>query len=130
MPFDAARLTRIDDHLKKYVDDGRLAGWQLVVGQHDEMAHRSHYGTADIEAGRPVADDTLWRIYSMTKPIVSVAAMVLWERGLFELTDEISRYFPHSPTRRCSRAGPQPRPSSSRRSSRSGCGTCSPTPAG
>jgi CubicO group peptidase (beta-lactamase class C family) len=94
MPFDAARLTRIDDHLKKYVDDGRLAGWQLVIGQDNEMAHRSHYGIADIEADRPVADDTLWRIYSMTKPIVSVAAMILWERGLFELTDEISRYIP------------------------------------
>jgi CubicO group peptidase (beta-lactamase class C family) len=94
MSFDTTRLRKIDDHFKKYVDDGRLAGWQLVVGQHDEIAHTAHYGQADLEAGRAVADDTLWRIYSMTKPIVSVAAMALWERGLFELTDEVSRYLP------------------------------------
>jgi CubicO group peptidase (beta-lactamase class C family) len=49
---------------------------------------------ADVEAGRPVAHDTLWRIYSMTKPVVSIAAMLLWEEGAFELTDELSRFIP------------------------------------
>jgi CubicO group peptidase (beta-lactamase class C family) len=94
MAFDTNRLRRIDDHFARYVDDGRLPGFQVVVGQHDQIVHRGHYGLADIEAGRPVAEDTLWRIYSMTKPITSVAAMILWERGLIELTDEISRYLP------------------------------------
>jgi CubicO group peptidase (beta-lactamase class C family) len=94
MTFDADRLRRIDTHFQKYVDDGRLVGWQLQVGQHGEVAHSSTYGLADAEAGRPVEDDTLWRIYSMTKPVVSIAAMLLWEEGLFELTDEVSRFIP------------------------------------
>jgi CubicO group peptidase (beta-lactamase class C family) len=52
------------------------------------------YGQRDAEAGLPVTADTLWRIYSMTKPITSVAAMMLWQEGRFELTDEISRWLP------------------------------------
>ena len=92
--FDHDRLARIDPHFQRYVDDGRLAGWQVLVGRHGQLAHSSTYGQADKEAGRPVADDTLWRIYSMTKPIVSVAAMILWEEGLFGLTDEVSRFIP------------------------------------
>ncbi|HEY2672897.1 MAG TPA: serine hydrolase domain-containing protein, partial [Rugosimonospora sp.] len=59
-----------------------------------EVVHASTYGQRDCEAGLPVADDTLWRIYSMTKPLTSVAAMALWEEGRFELTDEVSRYIP------------------------------------
>jgi CubicO group peptidase (beta-lactamase class C family) len=92
--FDASRLDRIDRHFQRYVDDGRLVGWQLQVGRHGVVAHSSTYGLADREAARPVAEDTLWRIYSMTKPIVSVAAMLLWEEGLIELTDEVSRFIP------------------------------------
>ena len=94
MTFDTHRLKRIDEHFKAYVDDGRLAGWQVMVGQHDEVVHTATYGVADLASSRPVADDTLWRIYSMTKPIVSVAAMQLWEQGVFELTDPISRWLP------------------------------------
>ncbi len=94
MSFDASRLARIDRHFQQYVDDGRLVGWQLQVGRHGQVAHSATYGLADREAGRPVAQDTLWRIYSMTKPIVSVAFMSLWEEGLVELTDEVARYLP------------------------------------
>ncbi|HEX6498727.1 MAG TPA: serine hydrolase domain-containing protein [Micromonosporaceae bacterium] len=92
--FDPARLARIDEHFARYVDDGRLAGWQIVVTRRGEVAHASTYGSRDKESGAPVVPDTLWRIYSMTKPITSVAAMMLWEEGRFELTDEISRYIP------------------------------------
>ena len=92
--FDLDRLARIDRHFARYVDDGRLAGWQVLVGRHGEVAHRASYGLADREADRPVADDTLWRIYSMTKPITSIAAMMLWEEGLFDLNDPVSRYIP------------------------------------
>jgi CubicO group peptidase (beta-lactamase class C family) len=94
MPFDASRLARIDSHLARYVDDGRLPGWQVQVAHHGEVVHASTYGLADVEAGRPVADDTLWRIYSMTKPLTSVLAMLLWEEGEFQLTDEVSRWIP------------------------------------
>jgi CubicO group peptidase (beta-lactamase class C family) len=92
--FDPARLRRIDSHFAGYVDDGRLAGWQVVVTRRGEVAHSSTYGLRDVEAGAPVEPDTLWRIYSMTKPLTSVAAMMLWEEGRFELTDEISRWLP------------------------------------
>ncbi|KXK62766.1 serine hydrolase [Micromonospora rosaria] len=92
--FDPARLARIDEHFGRYVDEGRLAGWQIVVTRRGEIAHSSTYGARDAEAGAPVGEDTLWRIYSMTKPVTSVAAMMLWEEGRFELTDEISRWLP------------------------------------
>ena len=65
--FDAERLARIDRHFAKYVDDGRLPGWQIAISRHGEMAHLSSYGQADIEAGRAVEADTIWRIYSMSK---------------------------------------------------------------
>ena len=93
--FDAAALARIDDHFQRYVDDGRLAGWQLVVARHGEIAHVSHVRAgATSRPALPVERDTIWRIYSMTKPITSVAAMMLWEEGRFELTDPISRWLP------------------------------------
>ncbi|SDE85440.1 serine hydrolase domain-containing protein [Pseudonocardia oroxyli] len=92
--FDAARLSRIDSHFAKYVDDGRLAGWSLAVARRGRPAHVAHYGRRDVEADLPVTDDTVWRIYSMTKPITSVAALMLWEEGLLELTDPVSRYIP------------------------------------
>lgn len=92
--FDAARLARLDKHFAGYVDDGRLAGWQLAVTRRDSVAHTASYGWRDREAGLPVEDDTIWRIASMTKPITSVAAMSLWEEGVFELTDPVSRWIP------------------------------------
>src|SRR3954465_6249055 len=94
MPFDTHRLSRIDSFFRDYVDDGRLPGWQLQAAHHGEVVHQSEYGAADTDTGRPVASDTLWRIYSMTKPITSVVAMSLWEEGAFELTDPVSRWIP------------------------------------
>jgi CubicO group peptidase (beta-lactamase class C family) len=92
--IDGTRLQRVDSHFRRYVDDGRLAGWTIAFARRGRVAHLSHYGLADIEAQRPVADDTMWRIYSMTKPITSVAALMLVERGALELTDPVSRYIP------------------------------------
>jgi CubicO group peptidase (beta-lactamase class C family) len=92
--LDEHRLTRIDTHFRRYVDDGRLPGWQVMVSRHGRVAHLSSYGVIDKEAGRPVEPDTIWRIYSMTKPVTSVAAMMLWEQGLFDLNDPISKWLP------------------------------------
>ena len=91
---DAARMARADRHLARYVDDGRLAGWQLLVTRRGRVVHSSVHGSRDLEAGTPVEPDTLWRIYSMTKPITSVVAMQLYEEGAFRLQDEVSRYIP------------------------------------
>jgi CubicO group peptidase (beta-lactamase class C family) len=103
--FDAARLARIDRHLDRYVESGLLPGWQLVIARDGEIAHAATSGSRDLEAGLPVEPDTLWRIYSMTKPIVSVAAMSLWEEGAFELKDPIARWLPAFAESRVYRGG-------------------------
>ncbi len=92
--FAADRLGRLDDHFKRYVDDGLLKGWLLTVSRHGKLVHVASYGHRDAEAGLPVETDTLWRIYSMTKPITSVAAMMLYEQGAFQLTDPVSKFIP------------------------------------
>jgi CubicO group peptidase (beta-lactamase class C family) len=92
--LDKERLKRIDAHFARYVEDGRLAGWLLTIGRHGHLAHVARCGSRDLEAGLPVTDDTLWRIYSMTKPITSVAAMILYEEGRLALTDPVSEFIP------------------------------------
>jgi CubicO group peptidase (beta-lactamase class C family) len=92
--LDAGRLARIEKHFGKYVDDGRLPGWLVTVSRHGKLAYVASYGQRDVEAGLPVEADTVWRIYSMTKPITSVAAMILYEEGAFELTDPVSKFIP------------------------------------
>ncbi|HVV37520.1 MAG TPA: serine hydrolase domain-containing protein [Acidimicrobiales bacterium] len=94
MTFDAARLARLDKHFARYVDDGRLPGWQLALTHKGDVVHECVYGWRDREANLPVEPDTIWRIASMTKPVVSVAAMTLWEEGVFELSDPISKWIP------------------------------------
>jgi CubicO group peptidase (beta-lactamase class C family) len=91
---DAGRLARIDTHLRRYVDDGRLAGWQVHVTRRGQTVHSSVHGSRDLEAGLPVEPDTLWRIYSMTKPVTAVVAMQLYEQGRLRLNDEVARYLP------------------------------------
>jgi CubicO group peptidase (beta-lactamase class C family) len=92
--LDPERLGRIDRHFARYVDDGRLPGWLVTVSRHGRLAYVSRYGSRDLEAGLPVEPDTVWRIYSMTKPVTSVAAMMLYEEGAFELTDPVSAFIP------------------------------------
>jgi CubicO group peptidase (beta-lactamase class C family) len=92
--FDPERLSRIDHRMSRYVDEGLLPGWLVTVSRRGKIVHLSTYGQRDLEAGLPVELDTRWRIYSMTKPITSVAAMILFEQGEFELTDPISRWLP------------------------------------
>ncbi|RSD10563.1 serine hydrolase domain-containing protein [Amycolatopsis eburnea] len=92
--FDADRLRRLDAHFDRYVEDGRLPGWLAVVSRHGRVVHVGRGGHRDVEADLPVETDTLWRIFSMTKPITSVAAMMLVEEGLLELDDPISRWLP------------------------------------
>jgi CubicO group peptidase (beta-lactamase class C family) len=92
--LDPQRLQRIDTFLARYVEDGRLPGWLLTVSRHGRLAHVARCGSRDLEAGLPVTDDTVWRIYSMTKPVTSVAAMVLYEEGKLALTDPVSAFIP------------------------------------
>jgi CubicO group peptidase (beta-lactamase class C family) len=71
-----------------------LPGWLLTISRHGRLAHVARSGSRDLEAGLPVTDDTVWRIYSMTKPITSVAAMMLYEEGALALTDPVSAFIP------------------------------------
>src|SRR4051794_7592584 len=92
--FDAGRLRRIDRHFDRYVDDGRLAGYLPLVARRGRVVHVACAGKRALESGAPVEPDTLWRIYSMTKPVTTVAAMLLWEEGAFELIDPVARFIP------------------------------------
>jgi CubicO group peptidase (beta-lactamase class C family) len=92
--LDAARVERIRAHFDRYVEDGRLPGYLVQITRDGELAYEAAGGRRDVEADLPVEPDTLWRIYSMTKPIASVAAMLLWEEGAFELKDPIANWLP------------------------------------
>jgi CubicO group peptidase (beta-lactamase class C family) len=108
--FGADRLERIDRHFARYVDDGRLPGWLLAVTRAGRVVHVSTYGRRDIEADLPVELDTVFRIYSMTKPVTSVAAMMLYEEGAFELKDPVSRFIPSFADARVYKQGSALRP--------------------
>ncbi|MBB3677050.1 serine hydrolase domain-containing protein [Modestobacter versicolor] len=108
--LDAARLQRVDRRLARWVDEGQLPGFLVTVARHGRLVHVGRYGHRDVEAGLPVTDDTRWRVYSMTKPVTSVAAMSLYEEGAFELRDPISRWLPEFAETRVYAAGPAQKP--------------------
>ena len=90
-----AALDRIDAHLKHgYIESGRFPGTQLMIYRRGKLAHTSSQGYADIERKVPVRDDTIYRIYSMTKPITSVAFMMLVEEGRVALDEPVHKYIP------------------------------------
>jgi CubicO group peptidase (beta-lactamase class C family) len=93
--FDAKRLDRITDHLTRaYIEPGKIAGCQTLVARRGHVAYFTSLGYADRERALPVADDTIFRLFSMTKPITSVALMTLYEQGYFQLNDPVSRVIP------------------------------------
>lgn len=92
--LSAERLDLIGRHLHRYVDDEQLPGTQVLVSRAGKVAYVDRYGQRDCERDLPVDADTIYRIYSMTKPITSIAAMQLHEQGLFQLKDPISRWLP------------------------------------
>ncbi len=104
------RLKRIERHFVRYVDDGRLTGWLVVVTRRGQVAYVASAGTRDREAGKPVEIDTVWRWYSMTKPITSVAAMMLYEEGAFDLRDPVRNWIPSLAEPLVYVAGPAARP--------------------
>ena len=92
--FSPDRLGRLTTHFAKYVDDGRLPGWQIAVARAGKTVFAESYGLRDVASGAPVEADTVFRAYSMTKPITSVAAMMLFEEGIISLDDPVSKYIP------------------------------------
>ncbi len=98
--LSAERLARIDGWMDGWVNSGRLPCAQVRVMRHGQVVYARECGHADIARGAPVAADTMFRIYSMTKPLTSTAIMMLYEEGRFQLDDPISRFLPSFATMR------------------------------
>ena len=88
------RLDRVTQWMRRWVDSGRLPGLLVAVVRNDRLAYFEALGHRDVEAKRPVEPDTIYRIYSMTKPITTVAALMLYEEGRFQLDDPVAKFIP------------------------------------
>ena len=92
--FSVDRLEHLTAHLDKYVDDGRFPGCSCLVTRHGEEAYFRAFGRRDVDRDLAMERDTVVRIYSMSKPITSVALMMLYEEGKFQLDDPVSKFIP------------------------------------
>ncbi len=92
--LSSQRLARIDGWMDRLVEDGKLAGLSVTVARRGGVAYRRCSGLADQARGTAMAEDTIVRIYSMTKPLTSLAIMMLYEEGRFQLDDPITRFLP------------------------------------
>lgn len=92
--ISAERIVRIDRLLEQYVADGKVAGVVALAARHGKVFYSKSFGMADIEAGKPMQADTMFRICSMSKAITTTAAMILYEEGRFLLSDPVSKYIP------------------------------------
>ena len=92
--LSAERLARIRTAMQRHVDRGEVAGVVTLVARRGRIAHVETVGLMDLEAKKPMKADAIFRIASMTKPIASVAAMMLYEEGRFLLTDPVSKFIP------------------------------------
>ena len=92
--FDSARLARLDAYMAGVVAEGRVAGMTTLLARHGKVVSFKTYGNQSLAAGTPMRQDTIFRIYSMTKPITGVAMMILFEEGKWRLEDPVTRYVP------------------------------------
>src|SRR5947209_5589560 len=92
--FSSSRLRRIGDHLQQLVDQGRIAGAVTLIARRGQLAHLGAIGLRDVEERQPMEPDTIFRIASMTKPVTSVAVMMLFEEGHFLLDDPVATFLP------------------------------------
>jgi CubicO group peptidase (beta-lactamase class C family) len=108
--LDSARLARIATHFDAFVEDRRLPGWLATVSRGGQLAWTGRGGHRNREHDLPVEDDTLWRIYSMTKPLTSIGAMILYEEGYFDLNDEVATWIGEFASARVYQSGPASAP--------------------
>jgi CubicO group peptidase (beta-lactamase class C family) len=92
--LSAAGLARVDAALAGLIAEGRLAGAVTLVARHGKVVHRARLGVKDLESGEPLSDDTIFRIYSMTKPVMAVAMMILHDQGLWSPDDPVAKHLP------------------------------------
>ena len=93
--ISSARLTQLSEVMKRHVDAHDFPGFATLVGRQGKVVHFETYGSMDDEAHKPLREDTIYRIYSMTKPIASVALMTLFEENRFMLDDPASVSYTH-----------------------------------
>jgi CubicO group peptidase (beta-lactamase class C family) len=96
--FDSARLARLDAYMSTAVAEGRVAGMTMLLARHGKMVDFKTYGKQSLATGQPMSPDSIFRIYSMTKPITGVAMMILFEEGKWRLDDPVTRYIPEFKT--------------------------------
>lgn len=92
--MSSAGLANVSQLVQGYVDDGKYPGAICLVARRGKVVHSVTYGDMDVERGKPMRPDTIFRIFSMTKPIASVALMTLYEEGRFQLDDPASKFIP------------------------------------
>ena len=92
--FNPQKLERIGDYLRDQVAQGKIPGAILLIQQHGKPVYRQFFGVRDVVTGLPMTDDTIFRLFSMSKPITSVVAMMLIDEGKFSLDDPVSKYIP------------------------------------
>jgi CubicO group peptidase (beta-lactamase class C family) len=92
--LSSVRLERLKAKMQGFVDDQKIAGAITMIARKGRIAHFETFGYADIQQQKKMTEDEIFRIYSMTKPIISVALMSLYEEGMFQLNDPVSRYIP------------------------------------
>ena len=92
--MSAERLSQIEETMTPYVEGNKVAGLMTMVYRRGEVVHYETYGDSDLQTDAPMTPNTLFRIYSMTKPITTVAALMLYEEGHFQLGDPVGRYLP------------------------------------
>jgi CubicO group peptidase (beta-lactamase class C family) len=92
--FDSQRLAKLDAYMAKVVADGRVAGMSTLLARHGQVVSEKMYGVKSLATGAPLTRDTIFRLYSMSKPITGVAMMLLFEDGRWQLDDPITRFVP------------------------------------
>ncbi len=88
------RLKRLDEQMHAFVDNGQISAVQTAIMRRGKLVHFNSYGHQDIDSKKKIQENSIWRIYSMTKPIVSVGLMMLYEEGKFQLNDPLYQYIP------------------------------------
>lgn len=92
--FNRQKLDRVGDYLRDQIAQGKIPGAILLIRQHGKTVYHEHFGVRDVATKLPMTDDTIFRLFSMSKPITSVVAMMLVEEGKLKLDDTIAKYIP------------------------------------
>src|ERR1700704_343605 len=92
--FPPAGLARVGDYIRNEIATGKIPGAILLIQQHGQPVYFENFGLRDVDTRLPMTADTIFRLYSMSKPITSVAAMMLVEEGRLKLDDPVSKYIP------------------------------------